>query len=59
MAQRRMIVPPGMENVIERYRYAPGVLVGSDVVDAPKPFFFLPLDAVASGNMTTDVAGGT
>jgi enamine deaminase RidA (YjgF/YER057c/UK114 family) len=23
-----MIVPPGMENIVERYRYAPGVLVG-------------------------------
>ncbi len=28
MTQRRMIVPPGMENIVERYRYAPGVLVG-------------------------------
>jgi len=28
MVQRRMIVPPGMENIVERYRYAPGVLVG-------------------------------
>lgn len=26
--QRRMIVPPGMENIVERYHYAPGVLVG-------------------------------
>lgn len=26
--QRRMIVPPGMEAIVERYRYAPGVLVG-------------------------------
>jgi enamine deaminase RidA (YjgF/YER057c/UK114 family) len=25
---RRMIVPPGMEPIVERYRYAPGVLVG-------------------------------
>lgn len=25
--QRRMIVPPGMENIVERYHYAPGVLV--------------------------------
>jgi enamine deaminase RidA (YjgF/YER057c/UK114 family) len=23
-----MIVPPGMENIVERFRYAPGVLVG-------------------------------
>lgn len=23
-----MIVPPGMENIVERYHYAPGVLVG-------------------------------
>ena len=28
MAARRMIVPKGMENIVERYRYAPGVLVG-------------------------------
>lgn len=28
MKTRRMIVPPGMENIVERYRYAPGVLVG-------------------------------
>ncbi len=28
MTQRHMIVPPGMENIVERYRYAPGVLVG-------------------------------
>lgn len=28
MVERRMIVPPGMENIVERYRYAPGVLVG-------------------------------
>ena len=28
MTERRMIVPPGMENIVERYRYAPGVLVG-------------------------------
>jgi enamine deaminase RidA (YjgF/YER057c/UK114 family) len=28
MTTRRMIVPPGMENIVERYRYAPGVLVG-------------------------------
>ncbi|WP_376989471.1 RidA family protein [Bosea sp. R86505] len=28
MTQRRMIVPPGMENIVERYRYAPGVLIG-------------------------------
>lgn len=25
---RRMIVPPGMEQVVARFRYAPGVLVG-------------------------------
>jgi enamine deaminase RidA (YjgF/YER057c/UK114 family) len=28
MPQRMMIVPPGMENIVERYRYAPGVLAG-------------------------------
>lgn len=28
MVDRRMIVPEGMENIVERYRYAPGVLVG-------------------------------
>jgi enamine deaminase RidA (YjgF/YER057c/UK114 family) len=28
MVERRMIVPPGMENIVERYHYAPGVLVG-------------------------------
>lgn len=28
MSRRRMIVPPGMEAIVERYRYAPGVLVG-------------------------------
>lgn len=28
MSQRRMIVPPGMEAIVERYHYAPGVLVG-------------------------------
>jgi enamine deaminase RidA (YjgF/YER057c/UK114 family) len=28
MVARRMIVPKGMENIVERYRYAPGVLVG-------------------------------
>lgn len=28
MTERRMIVPRGMENIVERYRYAPGVLVG-------------------------------
>jgi enamine deaminase RidA (YjgF/YER057c/UK114 family) len=28
MTDRRMIVPPGMANIVERYRYAPGVLVG-------------------------------
>ncbi len=28
MTHRQMIVPPGMENIVERYRYAPGVLVG-------------------------------
>jgi enamine deaminase RidA (YjgF/YER057c/UK114 family) len=27
MSARRMIVPPGMENIVERYHYAPGVLV--------------------------------
>ena len=28
MTARRMIIPPGMENIVERFRYAPGVLVG-------------------------------
>jgi enamine deaminase RidA (YjgF/YER057c/UK114 family) len=28
MILRRMIIPQGMENIVERYRYAPGVLVG-------------------------------
>ena len=28
MTVRRMIVPPGMEAIVERFRYAPGVLVG-------------------------------
>jgi enamine deaminase RidA (YjgF/YER057c/UK114 family) len=28
MTTRRMIIPLGMENIVERYRYAPGVLVG-------------------------------
>jgi enamine deaminase RidA (YjgF/YER057c/UK114 family) len=28
MTERRMIIPPGMENIVERFRYAPGVLVG-------------------------------
>jgi enamine deaminase RidA (YjgF/YER057c/UK114 family) len=28
MPTRTMIVPPGMENIVERFRYAPGVLVG-------------------------------
>lgn len=28
MTTRRLIVPPGMENLVERFRYAPGVLVG-------------------------------
>lgn len=28
LTQRRMIVPPGMETIVERYHYAPGVLVG-------------------------------
>jgi len=28
MVERRMIVPPGMENIVERFHYAPGVLVG-------------------------------
>lgn len=26
--KRRLIVPPGLELLVERYRYAPGVLVG-------------------------------
>lgn len=25
---RRMIVPEGMENLVERFRYAPGILIG-------------------------------
>ena len=28
MPERRMIIPPGMENIVERFHYAPGVLVG-------------------------------
>jgi enamine deaminase RidA (YjgF/YER057c/UK114 family) len=28
MTERRMIIPAGMENIVERFRYAPGVLVG-------------------------------
>jgi enamine deaminase RidA (YjgF/YER057c/UK114 family) len=28
MTARAMIIPPGMENIVERFRYAPGVLVG-------------------------------
>jgi enamine deaminase RidA (YjgF/YER057c/UK114 family) len=28
MTQRRMIIPPGMENIVARFHYAPGVLVG-------------------------------
>jgi enamine deaminase RidA (YjgF/YER057c/UK114 family) len=28
MANRRLIVPAGLELLVERYRYAPGVLVG-------------------------------
>lgn len=28
MSDRRMIIPPGMESIVERYHYAPGVLVG-------------------------------
>jgi enamine deaminase RidA (YjgF/YER057c/UK114 family) len=28
MTERRMIIPAGMHNIVERYRYAPGVLVG-------------------------------
>lgn len=27
MGERRDIIPPGMENIFERFRYAPGVLV--------------------------------
>jgi enamine deaminase RidA (YjgF/YER057c/UK114 family) len=26
--QRRIVIPPGMENIYERYHYAPGVIVG-------------------------------
>jgi enamine deaminase RidA (YjgF/YER057c/UK114 family) len=28
LTTRRMIIPPGMENIVARYHYAPGVLVG-------------------------------
>jgi enamine deaminase RidA (YjgF/YER057c/UK114 family) len=28
MTARRMIIPPGMENIVERFHYAPGVLAG-------------------------------
>ena len=28
MSERRMIIPPGMENIVEHFHYAPGVLVG-------------------------------
>ena len=28
MTTRQMIIPPGMENIVERFHYAPGVLVG-------------------------------
>lgn len=28
MTRRQLIVPPGMENLVERFHYAPGVLVG-------------------------------
>jgi enamine deaminase RidA (YjgF/YER057c/UK114 family) len=28
MTKRQLIVPKGMENLVERYHYAPGVLVG-------------------------------
>jgi enamine deaminase RidA (YjgF/YER057c/UK114 family) len=28
MPERRMIIPPGMENIVDRFHYAPGVLVG-------------------------------
>ncbi len=28
MVERQMVIPPGMENIVERFRYAPGVLVG-------------------------------
>lgn len=28
MGSRRLIVPAGMENLVSRFRYAPGVLVG-------------------------------
>ncbi|QYU68101.1 RidA family protein [Leptolyngbya sp. 15MV] len=28
MTERRMIIPPGMENIVARFHYAPGVLVG-------------------------------
>lgn len=28
MTTRRMIIPPGMENIVDRFGYAPGVLVG-------------------------------
>jgi enamine deaminase RidA (YjgF/YER057c/UK114 family) len=29
MTKRRMIIPRGMENIVERFGYAPGVLVGA------------------------------
>jgi enamine deaminase RidA (YjgF/YER057c/UK114 family) len=28
LTTRRMIIPPGMENIVELYHYAPGVLAG-------------------------------
>jgi enamine deaminase RidA (YjgF/YER057c/UK114 family) len=28
MSTRRMIIPPGMENIVERFHCAPGVLIG-------------------------------
>ena len=29
MTKRRMIVPEGLENIVERFRYAPGILIGN------------------------------
>lgn len=28
MSQRKVIIPPGMENIYQAYHYAPGILVG-------------------------------
>lgn len=29
MSSRKLVVPPGMENLVERFGYAPGVVVGN------------------------------